>query len=91
MICVSGGAVVWWVGGVGGGAWVWVRGVVWCGVCGVCVDFDLFLWTIDMCGKHSQAESVAWLERDLCQLIAQVSQGDVTALMLLWTKREKLA
>ena len=30
----------------------------WCVVC-VCIDFKLFLWMINLCGKHSQAESVA--------------------------------
>ena len=48
-----------WVGreGRGGGVVVW-----WCGVVSVvCVvqRFRLFLWMIDLCGKHSQAESVA--------------------------------
>ena len=42
------GWVVWWCGGV-----VWLCGVVvWCGVCGVCIDFELFPWMIDLCGKH---------------------------------------
>ena len=61
MVCVCGlrcvvcgwcvGGEEWWWGGWVGGGWVG-------GGC-VSVDFELCLWLIVLCGKHSQAESVA--------------------------------
>ena len=62
-----------WVGGLVGCGWVevgvmgwWVEGwvvCVWVCVC-VSVDFELCLWLILLCGKHSQVESVADLPND---------------------------
>ena len=59
-VCVCGLRFVvcgWCVGGLcGGGGW-WL--CLWL-VCVVCVDFELYLRMIDLCGKHSQVGIFGW-------------------------------